>query len=270
MFGAIGRYFRALGYLLVGKVDSARMSISQNPNVVSATFDNIIREKKRHIQQYKDAIGAMIAQEEKKRSELKNQSEEIAKLAKLKEGAAIMARKVVQRLGGDIEAVKKDPEYIKCQSAFRDFSSTLDEKEARCTELEGDIETLAASITGHKTQIQLFIRELEKVGQEKHEAVADIITAKEERELADMVSGISEDRSSVELQEMRDLRAKAKATARVSREMAGLDSKRVEEEFLQYATESASSNEFDALIGLTKKTDKPDGESEDRAKIPEA
>ncbi len=270
MFRAIGRYFRALGYLLVGKVDAARMSISQNTNVVSATFDNVIREKKRHVQQYKDAIGAMIAQEEKKRSELKAQSEEVAKLEKLKEGAAVMARKVVERLGGDIEAVKKNPEYIKCQSAFQDFSSTLEEKEARCAELEGDIKTLASSISGHKIQIQSFIRDLEKIAQEKHETVADIITAKEERELSDMVSGISEDRSSVELQEMRDMRAKAKATARVSREVAGLDSKRVEEEFLQYATESASNNEFDALIGLTQKTDKPEGESEDRTQIPEA
>ena len=270
MFRAIGRYFRALGYLLVGKVDAARMSVSQNPNVVSATFDNIIREKKHHIQQYKDAIGAMMAQEEKKRAELKAQSEEVAKLEKLKEGAAVMARKVVQRLAGDIEAVKKDPEYIKCQSAFKDFTSTLEEKDARCAELEDDIKTLSSSIAGHKTQIQSFIRDLEKIKQEKHESVADIITAKEERELADMVSGISEDRSSVELQEMRELRSKAKATARVSREMAGLDTKRVEEEFLQYATESASTNEFDALIGLTKKADKPDGESGDTTKIPEA
>ncbi len=269
MFGAIGRYFRALGYLLVGKVDAARMSISQNPNVVSATFDNIIREKVRHIQQYKDAIGAMMAQEEKKRTELKSQSEDVAKIGKLKEGAAAMARKVVERHGGDIEAIKKDPEYVKCQSAFTDFTSTLEEKEARCVELEEDIKTLASSIAGHKTQIQSFIRDLEKIKQEKHESVADIITAKEERELADMVSGISEDRSSVELQEMRELRSKAKATARVSREMAGLDTKRVEEEFLQYATESTSSTEFDALIGLTKKSDKPEGESGDRTKIPE-
>ncbi len=243
MFGAIGRYSRALAYLLVGKVDSARMSIGRNPNVVSATFDSIIHEKKRRIRQCKDAIEAMIAQEEKKRAELKNQSEEIAKLAKLKEGAAVMARKVVERLAGDIEAVKKDPEYIVCQSAFQDFTSTLDEKETRCAELEEDIQTLASSIAGQKTQIQSFIRELEKVDQEKHQAVANIITTKEDRELADMVSGISEDRSSVELQEMRDLRAKAKAT------------------------ESASSNEFDALIELAKKTD---NESEDCDKVPEA
>ena len=113
MFRAIGRYFRALGYLLVGKIDAARTSISSSPDVVRATYDNITEEKRKRIHQYKEAVGAMIAQEEKKKAELKTQSEEVAKLQKLQEGAAAMARKAVERHNGDIEAVKKDPDYVK-------------------------------------------------------------------------------------------------------------------------------------------------------------
>lgn len=270
MFRAIGRYFRALGYLLVGKVDAARMSLSTSPDVVRATFDHIIGEKRRRIQQYKDAVGAMIAQEEKKKAELKRQSEEVAKIRKLQEGAAVMARKVVQRHNGDVEAVKKDPEYLKCQSAFKDFGSTLEEKEARCSELEGDIKTIADSIAGHKIQIQNFIHEFEKIKQEKHETVADIITAKEEKELADMVADLSEDRSSRELQEMRGLRQKLRGTARISREMAGMDTQRLEEEFLEYATSSAADTEFDALIGLTKKAEEGEEKPKDKTRIPES
>ena len=41
-----------------------------------------------------------------------------------------------------------------------------------------------------------------------------MITAKEEKQLADMITGISEDRTSKELQEMRDLRTRSKAGAR--------------------------------------------------------
>ena len=55
MFRAIGRYFRALGYLLTGRVDQARRAVSTNPAVVQATFDNIIQEKKKRLSQYKDA-----------------------------------------------------------------------------------------------------------------------------------------------------------------------------------------------------------------------
>ena len=270
MFRAIGRYFRALGYLLVGKVDSARMAVSSNPAVVRATYDHVIGDKGKQIRQYKDAVGAMIAQEEKKKADLKSQSEEVARLQQLKQGAAAAARKVVERLGGDVEAVKQDPEYLKCQAAYKDFASTLDEKEARCAELEADIEGITNSVAGHKIQLQELLRDLDKVKQEKHEAVADMITAREEKELADMLTGISESRSSRELQEMRDLRQKAKGTAQVSREMAGLDSKKVEQEFLEYATANAADNEFDALIGLTKTSDEDRDEPKDKTRIPEA
>ena len=68
MFRAIGRYLRAIGYLLVGKVDRARQSLTTNPDVVRATYDRVIEEKKSRIHEYKDAVGAMIAQEEKKKS----------------------------------------------------------------------------------------------------------------------------------------------------------------------------------------------------------
>ena len=79
MFRAIGRYFRALGYLITGRVDRARQTVSMNPDVVRATYDRVIDEKKKRIHHYKDAVGAMITQEERKKSTLKRLSEEVAR-----------------------------------------------------------------------------------------------------------------------------------------------------------------------------------------------
>lgn len=272
MFRAIGRYIRALGYLLVGKVDRARQTLNTNPDVVRATYDRVIQEKKSRIHQYMEAVGSMIAQEERKKSALKRITEEVTRLQKLRDGAAAMARKVVERHSGNTEAVKTDAEYIKCQAAYKDFSSTLVEKEERCRELEDDIKALASNIGGHKTQLEGLRRELEKIKQEKHATVADMMTAKEEKEIADMISGISKDRTHEELQELRDTRDKAKATARVSREMAGTDVARSEAEFLEYANMSTADSEFDALIGLSKETDTSETEAEpvDRTQIPES
>jgi hypothetical protein len=271
MFRAIGRYFRALGYLLTGRVDSARRALSTNPDVVRATFDRVIEEKKKRIHQYRDAVGALIAQDEKKKAELKRQTGEVARLEKLRDGAAAMARKVVEKHGGNAEAVKADAEYLKCQAAFKDFTSTLSEKEARCFELEEDLKTITGTIGGHKVQLQSLLRELEKVKREKHETVADIITAKEEKEISDMLVGISQDRTTAELQELRDIREQAKATGRVSREMAGLDTKRSEEEFLDYASRNVAASEFDALIGLSQQTEgAATDEPPDKTRIPES
>ncbi|MCA9186292.1 MAG: hypothetical protein R3E01_30280 [Pirellulaceae bacterium] len=271
MFRAIGRFFRAVGYLLTGRVDRARQALSTNPDVVRATFDRVIEEKKKRIHEYKDAVGAMIANEEKKKTALKRLTDEVERLTKLRDGAAAMARKVVERHNGNTEAVKADPEYAKCQAAYQDFSSTLAEKEARCKEIEDDIELLAKNVSGHKTQLESLLRELEKVKEEKHSTVADIMTAKEEQEIADMLTGISKDRTAEELQELRDARDSARAKARVSREMAGTDTKRSEAEFLEYASKATADSEFDALIGLnqTTESDASEGETPDRTRIPE-
>jgi phage shock protein A len=176
---------------------------------------------------------------------------------------------VVERHNGDIEAVKNDPEYVKCQAAFKDFSTTLTEKQNHAVELEEDIKTFATNISGHKTQLQSLLREIEKLKTEKHETVAELLTAKEEQEIADMIAGISQDRTSEELQELREVRDQAKATARVSREVAGVDAQRSEAEFLEYATQTAADSEFDTLIGLTREAEKSP-ESGERARIPES
>ena len=125
------------------------------------------------------------------------------------------------------------------------------------------------TVAGHRTQLESLLRDLEKIKQEKHATVAELITSKEEKEIADMISGISNDRTSEELQELRDIRDQAKATARVSREMAGTDVARSEAEFLDYATKSAADNEFDALIGLSQKADTATEESPEKTRIPE-
>ena len=110
----------------------------------------------------------------------------------------------------------------------------------------------------------------EKLKSEKHETVAELLTAKEEKEISDMLAGISQDRTHEELQELREIRDSAKATARISREVAGVDAKQSEQEFLDYAAQTTADSEFEALIGLTKQdSDTADVESDQRTQIPE-
>ena len=269
MFKAIGRYFRALGYLLTGRVSKATETLNSNPAVISANYDRIIEEKRKRLNQYKDAVSAMIAQEESKKEKLRTVTDDITKLEKLKSGAAAKAKSLVEKYAGDPTAVKNDPEYLKCQAAFKDFSSTLAEKQKRATELDEDLKALVSNVTGHKNQITSLMRELDKLKEEKHDAVADVLSATEEKQIADMVTGISNDRTSEELRELREVRHKASASADISRELAGLDSKRAENEFLEYAQENASTDEFDQLIGLAAKKESVSTSAAD-VKVPEA
>lgn len=274
MFRAIGKYMRALGYLVTGRIDAARRELSKNPYVVQATYDRIVDEKKQRIQQYKDAVARMIAQEEKKAATIRSLTEEVNKLEQLKEGAAAKARQVVQDLkaaGTPIDQIKQHSDYLKCMTAFNEFANTATEKSQRIEELEADVAEISQSVQSHKVQLQSLMREIEKLKEEATEAVADMITAREEQEINDMISGISQDRTSQELSELRDLRQQQKASARVSRELAGTDTRAQEAEFLDYARKNSSTDEFDQLIGLAGESESTPGETQQASdvKLPE-
>ncbi len=275
MFGAIGRFFKSIWYLMTGKVDSAGANIRKSPHVIQATFDNIVREKTQRINHYKDAVAALIAQEEKKRARISQLSDEVARLEQLKAGAAAKAKSVVEKLrasGMTMEQIKANEDYMKCLAAFNDFSSTLEEKEGHIVELERDVNEINGTIAGHKVQLQQLLREIDKLKEEASATVADMITAREEEEINSMLAGISQDTHSRELQQMREMRQQQKAKARVAREMAGTDAKLLENEFMEYARSSTSSSEFDKLIGLATEADvaKPAEEAPLKSRLPES
>ena len=258
MFGALVRWFKAVGYLLTGQIDSARRVIDTNPHVVRAKYDQIVRDKVSQIHIYKQAVASLIAQQENKIAIVKRLTEDVQQLERLRSGALAKAKQTVEQLqkaGKTKEDVHSSEDYKKCLAAYNDFSSTLAEKQSRITEAEGDIESYRKNIADHKVQLQQLLRDVEKVRAEASDAVADIITAKQEKDIADTLSGIAKDGSAEELQRLRQLRQEVRAEARISKEMAGTDTKAQEAEFLEYARKSAASSEFDALLGLAEKTE---------------
>jgi hypothetical protein len=267
MFGALARWLKAIGYLLTGQIDSARRVIDTNPHVIRAKYDSIVREKINQIQIYKQAVASLIAQQENKMAKVKRLTEEVQQLERLKAGALAKAKQTVEKLtaaGKSKEEVQADEDYKKCLAAYNDFSSTLAEKNSHITENERDVEGYTKTIGEHKVQLQQLIRDMDKIKAEAADAVADVITAKQEKEIADTLSGIARDGTAEELQSLRQLRQEIKAEARVSKELAGTDTKAQEAEFLDYARKSAASSEFDSLIGLAEKKDAPAPASKDK------
>ena len=143
--------------------------------------------------------------------------------------------------------------------------------EDRVADLEGEVGAFEKNIAGHKTQLQGLLREIEKLKSEKHETVAEMLTAKEEKEIADMLAGISQDRTSEE-------------TSRASRPSGPgqSDCSEFPEKWLASMPSSrrkSSSNthpnrlpiaNFEKLIGLTKESGEADSGSQERTQIPES
>ena len=161
MFGALGRWIKAVGYLLTGQIDSARRVLDTNPHVVRAKYDAVIRDKVNQIHTYKQAVAGLIAQQENKIGKVKVLTEEVTKLERLKAGALAKAKQTVDRLtaaGKSKEEVHTDEDYKKCLAAFNDFSSTLKEKQDHIVENERDVEGYRKTIGEHKVQLQQLLR----------------------------------------------------------------------------------------------------------------
>ena len=277
MFKAIGRWIKAVGYLLTGQIDSARRVLDTNPHVIKAKYDAIVEDKIERIHQYKQAVAGLIAQEEKKLSKIKQLTSEVENLERLKAGALAKAKQTVEQLkatGVSEEAIHENENYKKCLTAYKDFNSTLSEKQERISELEADIEGYKTNISDHKIQLQQLLRDVEKVKAEAADTVADVITAKQEKELAETFAGIAKDGTAEELQNLREMRQELKAEAKITKELAGTDTKSQEAEFLEYARQSESTSEFDALIGLASEAPAPketnkEKEDKDSSALPE-
>ncbi|MBN1517053.1 hypothetical protein JXA32_10855 [Candidatus Sumerlaeota bacterium] len=274
MFGAIGRWFRSLGDLLTGRIDSSRRGMDTDAGAIRTKYERIIKKRTQQIDQYKQALGALVAQKEQKIERLKQLTGEVERLENLKAGALAKARQRVQQLtqqGAAEDDVKRDDDYMKCLGAYNDFTSSLQEKQTYIAELETDVEQYTKSITEHKLQLKDHMQEIEQIRSESSEAVADIISAKQEKEVNDLLSGIAVDKSSEELQRLRRLRNEIKAEAKLSKELAGTDTKLQEDEFLRYAMESQSNTEFERLVGLAEQADAaPQEQAEPQQDAPDA
>ncbi len=255
MIGSLSRWLKAIGYLLTSQMDASRRVLDQNPHVVRAKYDTIVRQKVQQIQVYKQAVAGLIGQQENKLSKLMTLSSEVANLERLKAGALAKARQSVERLkaaGREESAIKTDEDYRRCLAAYNDFSSTLKARQDQIAELERDVAGYGRTIGEHKVQLQQLLREVDALRGEAHEAVADVITAKQEREIADTLAGITHDGTAEELQRLRQMRQELRAEARISKELAGTDTRMQEVEFLEHARWQQGASEFDTLIGLSK------------------
>ena len=255
---AIGRLFKSIWYMLTGRAHEMSDKIMENPEAVRGAYEDIIKDKKENIQRYKGAVGQLMALLKQKQVSVQELTQEITRLEDLKKGALAKAKQVandLQSQGISPEEIKTDVDYTKCVAAYNDFSSTLTEKEARIGELEEDIQRAQQDIDGHKVQLETLTRDLKKIQEEQSEAVADLISARETEEIADMLSGISKDGTNQELVRMREVRQKAKSRAEISQELAGTDANSQENEFLEAARSSETSDEFDALIFGAEQSD---------------
>lgn len=207
----ITRFFKALWYTITGRAHKQANKLFENPEALRGAYEDIIREKQENIQRYKRAIEQLIALVENKKKSLKSLTEDIDRFEQMKADAIIEVENTSTNLkeaGKSDEEIEQHPDYLRSVISYNDFHSTLEEKKARVAELERDIEREVTDIESHKLQITILHRDLEKIKTQQTEAIAALITTREQEEIADMLSDIGTVDTSERLTRIQEIREK--------------------------------------------------------------
>ncbi|MDE0482499.1 MAG: hypothetical protein OXI67_07990 [Candidatus Poribacteria bacterium] len=207
----ITRFFKALWYTITGRAHEQANKLMQNPEALRSAYEDIILEKQENIHRYKRAIEKLIAFVDHKRKSLKSLTEDIDRFEQMKADAIIEVEKTsteLKKVGKSEEEIEQHPDYLLSVISYNDFHAALEEKNARVAELERDIGREVKDIESHQLQITILHRDLEKIKTQQTEAIAALITTREQEEIADMLSGISPVDASEQLTRMQEIREK--------------------------------------------------------------
>lgn len=264
------RLIKAMFYVLTGRLRKAAEALSQNEYAMSAEYDEVIKEKQERGQRLANAVGTLIAQEESKKSQMEALEKEIDKHETLVRGAVAKLQAYVkeqQGKGVSQEDIKSSGEYKRLMTHHNNFKSTLDEKNKRMDELETSAKDLESQIADHETQLKVINQEIGKIRDEKGEAIADVVSAQAEKEIADALTNIGQDTSGDRLRELRERRSKVKADAKLARKMSGATDVAVDQEFMNAAGAAEMDSELDNLL-FGGDSDNKDSSKEDRETAP--
>jgi hypothetical protein len=255
---ACGRYVRAFFLGLTGSIDQFRKRMLRNPNVMRASFDQIIEDKEKLVLEYKDNLGDQVRRHEEKVDKLKALTKDVQDLDKHRQGSAYMAKERVAKLRGEGKTdaeVEVDEEYKYCFEHFNRCAASLEEKHARIQELEDDINGYAERITQGERKLKTLHLELSQLRDEADDAVTDVISDNQEQRRADVVSGVSQETNDKMLKDLREARRKSAADAKVAMKLADLDTQQQQAEFLEYAKSGVARQEFKTIVGLKTEHD---------------
>lgn len=245
---AIGGFFAAiLNIITFGVLDLRKWMISSSTGI-KAEYTAIIDEKRKRANSIKDAVGSLVANNEKRKARLEVISKDCQNLRQKQNGALNKLKARMAEVGE--EGSKTDTEVARLRAAYKDFGSTLKEKEQHADELEVEIGSGEEQIANFEIQVKSLARELEKLQDEKSLTVAEIQAAKEAKAAADQLSGLADDTTTDRLNDLREMRMKAKADVKVAERISGLDNAKDDEEFLAASSDSELDDELDKLLGI--------------------
>jgi len=242
---AIFRYLRFWNWKKArGIIKAADEQFTGSVDGISAAFDI---QKDKMVTQFsglRDAIAEVESVLEDKRSRLDSLNEEEDELIKKREGALTLAEKAKND--------NNDTEYEKHAHAFERFQIRIDEIEQLQARLKTEIEQTSSTMEQYMIQLQDFQAEIEKLPQQKAEAIADFVSAKQIVELNDRLQGLETSIDKGPISAVMEANKKLTAKARISEKLAKADVRVQDKAYEAAGRQSTARSKMDQMLNARK------------------
>jgi phage shock protein A len=242
---AIFRYFRFWNWKKArGIIRAADEQFTGSVDGISAAYDI---QKDKMVVQYqglRDAIAEVEGILEDKRQRLEDLNEEEEDLLQKREGALAMAEK--EKDAGN------EKEYEKHAHAFERFQSRIDEIELTQGRLQQEVKDTSLTMDKYMLQLQEFQTEIERMPQQKAEAIADYVSAKHIIELNDRLQGLESSMDKGPISAVMEANKRLTAKARISEKLSKVDVRLQDKEYEQAGRTSTARSKLDDMLAARK------------------
>jgi|GEM_PF-2456459 len=254
----MGRFFRVLFYWVSGQFIWGAKALERDPHVIEARFDAAIGKYRERLAVVKDAVGGIVALREQRKMDLDRLKKQQTEFQETLEGAEALAADVAKKLkkaGKTDDEVQQDPDFTQYSAAYADAESSLQGVNESIERISRDIATYEQQANDHVIRLQQMQREMKQIEGEKYETLVDVAMSSQEKEINDMVSGFATDGTAKDLQDLRELRMKARGDAEVARKLSGADAQVQGAKLRAAAHATRAGNKLAAKLGLGQNGD---------------
>lgn len=252
---AFFRYFRMWNWKQArGIIKAADEQFTGSVDGIDAAFDIYKDKMVNQYQGLRDAVAEVEAILEDKRQRLDALNEEEKDLMEKRDGALHKAEEA--QASNDTDALDRH------SAAFERFQVRIDEIEALQEKLNSDIQENTKSLNQYMLQLSEFQAEIEKLPQQKAEAMAEFVSAQKIIELNDRLQGLESSLDRGPISAVMEANKKLSAKARISQKLAGTDVRLQDKEYERAGRQSTARSKMEQMLAARRIEKQQEGATE--------
>jgi hypothetical protein len=245
---SIFQFFKNIIYWATGKTNKVNKKMSENIDVISAKYDNVIKGTAIKLKEVTEVHANLIAENEVNLRKREKLVQEIAELKNLINFSLEEAKNILSKYGSNTEAASKDTAYIQCKNVHQNAKVALEEKENGFFNLNNLVEATAKEAERFKLDARNLKQEKSALELKKERAIDNIKINKQMDAVMKTKIGIDGDPYEKEKEELEKLEAEINARVISSREILEDEQSKTMNEFKLKMEKNKQDDEFDTLV----------------------